>query len=228
MSIEELEFEVLPSSRIRRSTAKRLRASVRDKPSVTLHRTLDASGLFNRLESLRAERSGGTSPTLTSVLTVVLARVLARDPVMNSCLLEGDELRRYKDVHLAVAVATDNGLVAPVLRPAELANDESAARSLSRLGAMARGGELRPEHLVPFTFTMTNLGAFGVEYFTPIVNPPNVGILGVGRSASASSGKLPLSLTFDHAAVDGADGARFLQFLADEIIQMETLGITNN
>ena len=219
MSTDELEFDVLATTRIRRATAKRLRASVATKPSVTLHRTFDAAGLFGRADYLRAHAKGNVRPTLTSVLAVVLARVLEQDPLMNSCLLEGDQMCRYKEVHLAVAIATDQGLVAPVMRPADLVDDVGAALALAGLSNAARGGGLKPEQLAPFTFTLTNLGSLGVEYFTPIVNPPNVGILGVGRSGSAL--KLPVSLTFDHAAVDGVDGARFLQSLANEIDRVE-------
>lgn len=220
MTLQELAYDVIPSTRIRRVTAKRLRASVQDKPPVTLHRTVDAAPLFDRLELLRrTAHPDHARPSLTSVLAVVLARTLARDPVMNACLQEG-ELRRYHEVHLAVAVATDDGLIPPVLRPSHLLDDVAAAAALIRLGELAREGALKPEHLAPSTFTLTGLGAFNIEYFTPILNPPHVGILGVGRSPFDDR-RLPLSLTFDHAAVDGIDGARFLQALNDEI---ETLG----
>jgi pyruvate dehydrogenase E2 component (dihydrolipoamide acetyltransferase) len=221
MSAQELHYEVLPVTRFRSATAKRLRISISEKPPVTLHRTIEALPLFARLAWLRSNHQCGEKPTLTSALTVLLARVLSRDPVMNSCLQE-DELRRYDEVHLAVAVATDNGLVSPVLRPVDVSDDHSAARALARLGELARNGDLRIDHLAPSTFTLTNLGPFGIEYFTPILNPPHVGILGVGRSPSENQQRLPLSLTFDHAAVDGVDGARFLQALADEIRGLAT------
>lgn len=222
MSIAELDYEVVPRSRIRRVTAKRMRASVQQKPPVTLHRTIEAAPLVAHLERARAAASDGVRPTLTSTLCVVLARTLARDPVMNAWLLE-DEFRRFDEVHLAVAVATEDGLVPPVLRPDELVDDHGTAEALARLGEVARSGELRPEHLAPSTFTVTGLGAHGIEYFTPILNPPHIGILGVGSLQPGPDGaatRLPLSLTFDHAAVDGVDGARFLQSLADEITDL--------
>jgi len=220
MTVGELEYEVLPATRVRKATAKRLRAAVRDKPQVTLHSTLDASALFEYLDLLRRESVGGTRPTLTSVLAVVLSKVLARDPVMNSSLLEDDELRRYAEVHLAVAVATKDGLVTPVLRPNDLVDDFTAARALASLSDIARQGQLKIEHLTPYTFTMTNLGTFGIEYFTPIINPPNIGILGVGKSATNSHKRLPVSLSFDHAAADGVDGAGFLLSLGEAIKQL--------
>lgn len=216
MSMPELQYQILPVTKLRRITAKRLRTSVQEKPPVTLHRTIEGRPLHTKLNQLRSGDEGHAKPTLTSVLAVALARALSRDPVLNSCLME-NELRRYAEVHLAVAVATDDGLVPVVLRPADLDDHHAAARALTRLGETARAGHLRPDDLMPSTFTLTNLGALGIEYFTPILNPPHVGILGVGRSAS---GGLPLSLTFDHAAVDGIEGARFLETLADEVEQL--------
>lgn len=213
MSVGDLSYEVRAVSRMRRATGKRLRASIAEKPAVTLHRTIVARALFARLEKLRdvGDRSGDKH-TLTSVFAVSLARALARSPVMNACAEEG-EVRSYVEVHLAVAMATDDGLVPVVLRPADLRDELAAARALARLGELARTRALKPTDLVPSTFTLTNLGAFGIEYFTPILNPPHVGILGVGRSGPQG---LPLSLTFDHAAMDGVDGARFLQLVAEE------------
>jgi pyruvate dehydrogenase E2 component (dihydrolipoamide acetyltransferase) len=199
-----------------------MRASFAEKPSVTLFRSVEAEGLFAHLDSLRANPSIQYRPTVTSVLAILVARVLASDPVMNSHF-ENDEIRRFREVHLAVAVATDDGLVAPVLRPEYLHDEESAAQQLSNLAELSRGKGLKLEHLVPFTFTLTNLGSFGVEYFTPIINPPNIGILGVGRSPIDGGTRLPLSLSFDHAAIDGADGAKFLQSLSDEIARMSTI-----
>lgn len=213
MSLASAPYEVLPLSRVRRATGKRLRASLAEKPPVTLHRTVTAQPLFARLERLQAEVREGVKYTITSVLVVPLARALTRSPVMNCCTEEG-ELRRYAEVHLAVAVATGDGLVPVVLRPTDLADYDAAARSLARLSDLARRQDLKPTDLLPSTFTLTNMGAYGIEYFTPILNPPHVGILGVGRSSAQG---LPLSLTFDHAAIDGIDGARFLQALADEI-----------
>ncbi len=213
MSLADAPYEVLALSRVRRATGKRLRASLAEKPPVTLHRTVSAQPLFARLERLRAGIRDGVKHTLTSVLAIPLARALARSPVMNCCTEEG-ELRRYTEVHLAVAVATDDGLVPVVLRPADLADEDAAAHALARLSHLARRQGLKPTDLVPSTFTLTNLGAYGIEYFTPILNPPHVGILGVGCSSARG---LPLSLTFDHAALDGIDGARFLQALADEL-----------
>lgn len=219
MTTQPPTYEVRPSSRFRRITARRLRASVVDKPPVTLHRTVDVTATVELVTHLESDPSTA-APSLTSVLALLTARALQADPTLNAHLVD-DELRRFNDVYLAVAVATDDGLVPPVLRPSDLASHEAAAERLREAAQAARSGNLRPEDLAPATFTMTGLGAWGIEYFTPILNPPQVGILGVGavaeetrRGGDRPQWRLPLSLTFDHAAVDGVDGARFLQTLA--------------
>lgn len=221
MSQQAPVYEVRPTSRFRRVAAKRLRASVVEKPPVTLHRTVDVTQTVELVDSLKREASGEARPSLTSVLAVLTARALHDDPTLNAHLVD-NELRRFPDVHLAVAVATDDGLVAPVLRPTDLTDHVGAARRLREIAREARRGSLRPEDLAAATFTLTSLGAWDVEYFTPILNPPQIGILGVGAIAETSRGagdesrrQLPLSLTFDHAATDGVDGARFLQTLAE-------------
>jgi pyruvate dehydrogenase E2 component (dihydrolipoamide acetyltransferase) len=221
-------YDVVPSSKIRRVTAKRLRASNNDKPQVTLHRTIGAGPLVDRLSALRVAGTGSANPTITSIFAVALVRALRRDPVMNSTLEADDELRHYDEVHLAVAIATDQGLITPVLRPSDLIDDVTASEALAQLGQQARAGSIKPEQLPPFTFTLTNLGAYGVEYFTPIVNPPNIGILGLGRSPIEGGRHLPLSLTFDHAAVDGIDGAEFLQRVAEEVEAITSVRIPEN
>ena len=228
MSLFEPAYEVVPSSKIRRVTAKRLRASNREKPQVTLHRTIEAGPLVDRLAALRATETGSANPTFTSLFAVALARALRRDPVMNSNLEADDELRHYDEVHLAVAIATDQGLVTPVLRPSDLVDDVTASVALGHLGLQARAGSLNPAQLATSTFTLTNLGAYGVEYFTPIINPPNIGILGLGRSAGEGGRRLPLSLTFDHAAVDGIDGAQFLQLVAEEVDAITSVRSSGN
>lgn len=217
MSIADPVYDVVPATRLRRLTARKLRASVTEKPPVTLHRTVDATALSRLLDELRRNATPDCRPTLTGVLAVLVARALAANPILNSHLVD-DELRRFAEVHLAVAVATDAGLVPPVLRPIDLLDYAVATRRLAQVAEMARAGRLAPEDLAPATFTLTSLGAWSIEYFTPILNPPQIGILGVGAlitevAGDATTQRLPLSLTFDHAAVGGVEAAQFLETL---------------
>lgn len=217
MSIADPAYEIVPATRLRRLTARKMRASVTEKPPVTLHRTVDGTALKRLLDALRADPAPDRRPTLTSVLAILVARALIANPVLNAHLVD-DELRRFAEVHLAVAVATDVGLVPPVLRPDDLRDVGTATHRLTEVAGRARAGRLSPEDLAPATFTLTSLGAWGIEYFTPILNPPQIGILGVGALASQANGdgathRLPLSLTFDHAAVDGVAAAQFLETL---------------
>ena len=226
MTIADPAYEIVPATRLRQLTARKMRASVTEKPPVTLHRTVDATALKRLLDDLRDQAAPDCRPTLTSVLAVLVARALTANPVLNAHMVD-DELRRFSEVHLAVAVATDAGLVPPVLRPDHLSDYAAATRRLKEIAELARAARLAPEDLAPATFTLTSLGAWDIEYFTPILNPPQIGILRVGALATQAGSdgtayRLPLSLTFDHAAADGVAGARFLetlsQMLADSTV----------
>lgn len=228
------QYEVVQPTRFRRVAAKRLRRSHADKPPVTLHRSVSIQPTLDALEQRRVSRADhALRPTLTAVVALLVARALREDPTLNA-RREEDELRRFSRVDLAIAVATDDGLVAPVVRDPEARGLHGIAADLGSLAEAARSGGLSPEALADPTFTLTGLGPWGVEYFTPIINPPQIAILGVGAlqqrlelidGSVTSVAGLPLSLTFDHAEVDGVDGARFLQRLADHFASPD-LGVS--
>jgi pyruvate dehydrogenase E2 component (dihydrolipoamide acetyltransferase) len=136
------------------------------------------------------------------------------------------EVRLYHDVNLGVAVEVDDGLVVPVIRDSETRRMRTLATKLADLTARARSRDLTPLDMTDGTFTISNLGALGVEFFTPIINPPELGILGVGslrdevKIVGGEPQEVPtlhLSLSFDHAALDGADSARFLQLVVRHV-----------
>jgi pyruvate dehydrogenase E2 component (dihydrolipoamide acetyltransferase) len=210
-------YTVAAPNRIRRVMAVRMRQSATEIPQVTLQAAADAGPLV----SLAADR-GPAEPriTVTVHLLHVIAGVLSRHTRVNSCVVEG-ETRLFDVVNLGVATATRHGLVVPVIRDAAALSVPEIAARLSSLRERAQSGTLQLADMVDATFTVTNLGAYGVQHFNPLINPPQVAILGVGAIAprlhplgdgtTVVRQELPLSLTFDHAAIDGAEAATFLR-----------------
>jgi pyruvate dehydrogenase E2 component (dihydrolipoamide acetyltransferase) len=211
-------------SRIRRTIGRRLRESVTTKPAVTLHTTAPADGLRAEVEDARSR----TEPIgITALVAAAAVRSLAQHPGLNGHV-SADELLLFPEVHLGVAVDTFAGLVVLVVRDAHTLDAPSIGARIAELAERARAGGLTPEDVLDATFTVSSLGAFGVEAFTPIVNPPQIAVLGIGaiRSRPAvrdgrlvEASVIHLSLTFDHAAVDGAPAARFL---ADLVARLAT------
>lgn len=163
----------------------------------------------------------GGKLTITAILLKVLARVLAQFPVLNASFdPDAEELIYKKYYHLAVAVDTDRGLLVPVIRDVDKKNILQLALELKALAQKARDHKITPDDMVGGNFTLSNLGGIGGTHFTPILNWPQLAILGVGRASlqpvyidSALERRLilPLSLTYDHRIVDGAEGIRFLR-----------------
>jgi len=214
------------ASAIRRTIAQRMLAGVHHTAPVTLTTKVNAKEFVAWRERLRTARTGGAAPTYTDLLVRLVAAVLPECPPLNACW-RNDGVFLYDEVHIAVAVETDSGLVAPVLKNAAALSLDEIAGQTRLLAERARAGQLAPDELQGGTFTITNLGMFGIDFFTPIINLPQAAILGVGRIADEPviedgrvvPGKtLGLSLTFDHRVIDGAPAARWLQRLA-ELIQ---------
>jgi pyruvate dehydrogenase E2 component (dihydrolipoamide acetyltransferase) len=212
----------LPLTPTRRRIAERLLASLNDSAQYTLHAWADAERLLAAREALR---SGAEGITLNDLILYITARVLQRFPELNSHFL-GDRVRRFGEVHLGFAVDTDRGLLVPVIRGAGRLGPEEISREAGRLAAACRESRATPGELSGGTFTVSNLGGLGVESFTPVLNPPQVGILGVGRvglrPVETEAGvrfvhSLPLSLTVNHQVLDGVPAARFLAGLSAAI-----------
>ncbi|MDQ3766670.1 MAG: 2-oxo acid dehydrogenase subunit E2, partial [Actinomycetota bacterium] len=133
-----------------------------------------------------------------------------------------NSIERFADVNIGVAMATDAGLIVPVLREAHNADLRTTAKRVAELSQAARLNRLRPQEMAGATFTVTNLGAFGIDIFQPVIDPPQVAILSVGRMRGDAGRTVTLGLAADHRAVDGVQGARFLERLVELIERPDT------
>jgi pyruvate dehydrogenase E2 component (dihydrolipoamide acetyltransferase) len=219
---------VIPFTGIRAVIAENLSASLREMAQVTVSRDTEVRGLVRRRAELAAGFEAATSIrlTYTDLLVETVARLLPEHPLLNAALTEqGIEL--FDTVNMGVAVALDDGLIVPVIRDAGTKSLGEIARERADLAARAQAGTLGIDDVEGGTFTVTNLGSFGADAFTPIVNPPQCAILGVGRILDkpvvTRKGRVRtrptmwLSLTFDHRVVDGAPAARFLAALGERL-----------
>ncbi len=217
LTIERRVKEVIPLTGFRRIIAERMSLSARTHPKITIFMDVDFTELKRFRERLK--NFEGLEISYTDMIVKAAAKALSRHPMINSSV-EGDEIRIYEDINVGVAVATDLGLVVPVVHGA----DKKALREISsevvELVDKARRNALTKKEMSNGTFTVTNLGMFDVDSFTPLINPPECAILGVGRlseKAMVYEGRLEarltstLSLSFDHRVVDGVPAAKFLK-----------------
>ena len=211
-------------SSTRQVIAERMVASQLKTAPVTLHTTADASELVRVREDFKKAGIGieAAIPSYNDMLVKLVAAALRAHPALNS-RWEGDTLHASPDIHIGLAVDTETGLRVPVIRNAGRLSLRDVATRSRDLTERARAARLSPDELRGGTFTITSLGAFGIDAFTPIINYPECAILGVGRivrqpvavgDAVALRDIITLSLTFDHRAFDGAPAARFLQTLS--------------
>ena len=220
--------EVMPLTRIQRISGPRLHASWVNVPHVTQFEEADITELEDARRSLKL-RAANEGIALTSLAFVLRACVLALQefPRLGSSLdAAGQNLVMKKYCHLGFAADTPDGLVVPVIRDADRKDVFELARSLGDLSAKARAGKLSAAEMQGGCFTVSNLGGIGGTAFTPIINAPEVAVLGVSRAAQRPVWRddafvprlmLPLSLSYDHRVVDGANGARFVAFLAEAL-----------
>jgi pyruvate dehydrogenase E2 component (dihydrolipoamide acetyltransferase) len=206
---------IIPFVGMRQVIAENMVSSLQTMAQVTLHMEVDATELVKLREQLKAD----FDLTYTDLLVKAVATALKRHPGLNATLI-GDEIHLLEPIHVGVAVALQDGLIVPVLRDADKRTLPEIAQETRRLAQGARDGSLAVDEVTGGTFTITNLGAYGVDGFTPIINPPEVAILGVGRIVEKPAihegqvtrrSLMELSLTIDHRIVDGAPGADFLR-----------------
>ena len=227
------EIEKKPLSRIQKLTGANLHRNWVRIPHVTQWDEVDVTELEKSRKKRNAEevkRESGIKYTILVFVMQAVAKALQDLPSMNSSLaLDGKSLILKKYVDLGIAVDTPNGLVVPVVRGVEKKSAEELTQDLFSLSAKAREGKLTKEEMMGSSFTISSLGGLGGTAFTPIVNAPNVGILGLSRSEQKPvwNGKsfdprlmLPLSLSYDHRVIDGADGVRFLNFLKEALSEL--------
>ena len=206
-------------SAMRRTIAERMHSSLRETAQLTMDMEVDVTDLVKLRGNLIDEwADDGVRVTYTDLVLVAAARALIRHPKMNASLA-GDSIASFDHAHVGMAVALDEGLIVPVVRDAHSKPLHDIAQESADLAARARAGSLGLDDLTGGTFTVTSLGMYGVDTFTPILNPPQAGILGVGRIYDGTKWQdgtpirtpmLRLSLTWDHRVLDGAPAAEFL------------------
>jgi pyruvate dehydrogenase E2 component (dihydrolipoamide acetyltransferase) len=228
------EIETQPLTRIQKISGPRLQASWVNLPHVTQHDLADITGLEARRQELKGpakERGISLTPLAFIMRACVIA--LQEFPKFNASLADdGDSLILKRYCHLGFAADTDQGLVVPVIRDADKKDVYELATELGELSGLAREGKLKAPQLQGACFTVSSLGGIGGTAFTPIINAPEVAILGVSRAAMQpvwDGGEfrprlmLPLSLSYDHRVIDGAAAVRFTTFLGQQLADVETL-----
>jgi pyruvate dehydrogenase E2 component (dihydrolipoamide acetyltransferase) len=227
------DVEAKPMSNIRRKTAEHLSAAWA-APHVTQHDRADVTDLetFRVTYGPRVEKAGGKL-TVTAILLKIVAAAIQKYPQFASSVdMAAGTIIYKKFCHVGVAVDTPNGLLVPVLRDVDRKSITELAVELAGVSQRARDKKLTLEDMSGAVFTISNLGGIGGTAFTPIVNAPEVAILGVSRGATEPLWRgdafvprqmLPLSLSYDHRVIDGADGARFLRFVAEALEQPLTV-----
>jgi len=220
-------------SNIRKIISKKMHESLQGTAQLTLHSSADARKLMQLRKEIKKQMAGGANLpniTINDLVCFAVIKVLQKHQAVNSHFL-GDEVKFFKNVNLGLAVDTERGLMVPTVMRAEMLNIKGLSEQIKALAESCRTGSIDPELLSGASFTLTNLGSFGIEMFTPVLNPPQVGILGVNTITSrpvdlgnGTFGFVPyigLSLTFDHRALDGAPAAAFLKDVCDTIKDLE-------
>jgi pyruvate dehydrogenase E2 component (dihydrolipoamide acetyltransferase) len=207
--------------------ARRMVESLHAMAQLTLNTEANVTALVSLRESLKNE----FDLTYTDLLVKAVALALRKHPRLNASVI-GQKIHLHADIHIGVAVALDDGLIVPVVRAANRKALKEIAQENRVLAERARSGKLTPNEVSGGTFTLTNLGNLGIDSFTPIINPPQAAILGIGRIVERIARRgadlvwqqvMTLSLTFDHRVIDGAPAAAFLQTVCEFLASPETL-----
>jgi pyruvate dehydrogenase E2 component (dihydrolipoamide acetyltransferase) len=206
---------------MRGTIARRMHASLQEMAQLTL--TMDADMTAVLADRTARKAADAVVPSITDYVVAAAARALTLHSRMNAQVTESG-IALLPEVHVGLAVAVDNGLLVPVIRDTAHRDLADLAAETTRLAAAARNGTVSPADLEGGTFSVSALGAYGVDAFTPVINPPNAGILGVGRlrddvvidnGAVATVKRLRLSLTWDHRVLDGVPAAEFCRSIVE-------------
>jgi len=214
------DYEDVALTQIRKTIAKRLAESIGPIPTFYLTAEYDLTRV-TEMRAAMAELGDEFKVSVNDILLKAVATALAQHPEVNAHWL-GDRIRYYNRVHLGMAVATNDGLIVPVIFDADQKRMRDISAEAKELAKRARERKLKPEEYTGSTFSISNLGMFGIDQFTAIINPPEVGILAVGTASDvvvpgaegfAVQKRLRVTMSCDHRAVDGAVGAEFLRTL---------------
>lgn len=227
------EFEVVKNTRIRKIIAKNMHDSLANMAQLTHNSFADATAMQRLRARIKAEgeKAGLPNITLNDMVIFAVSRTILDFPYLNAHYSD-DEMKVFKHANLGVAVDTERGLLVPTIMHADEMSLAEISLTMKQLVKECQSGSISPDKLGGASFTISNLGAFGVTTFTPIVNPPQTGILGVCNIETRIRMKdgqpefyptMNLSLTYDHRAMDGAPASRFLQALARNIANIDLL-----
>ncbi len=229
------DFEIEKLSNMRKIIAEKMQQSLQNSAQLTHHISADARKILSLRKAFKKMKEEGKLPNITinDMVCFAVVKALIKFPAANSHFM-GDHKRLFKKVHLGIAVDTERGLMVPALKNTDELTIESLAEGIKGLAEQCRKGNVDPELLSSeaATFTITNLGSFGTEMFTPVLNIPQTAILGVNTISYKPSdlgdgniGFVPhigLSLTYDHRSLDGAPAAAFLQEIKSQVEQLST------
>lgn len=223
----ETEYEDVKFSGIRRAISKSMMTSLSTIAQLTHNTSFDASAILAYRKQLKASEGDCAGITLGDIVLYAVSRTLKNYPDLNANMLDDSTIRHFKHVNLGVAVDTERGLMVPTIFHADEKSLLEISKEVKELAAQCREGNISPDKLSGASFTVSNLGNLGVESFTPVINPPQTGILGVcGTIDRVKRGKdgeiaiypaMGLSLTYDHRAVDGTPAARFQKELCQNL-----------
>ena len=232
-AVNALEYDEIKVPNLRRMIAKTMHDSLADMAQLTHNTSFDATKMNAFRESLKTAPDSMDLPkvTINDIILFAVSRVLTKHEGLNAHML-GDKMRYFKHVNLGIAVDTPRGLLVPTLFAAETKTLGQIAAEAKTLAKSAIDGSINPDLLQGGTFTISNLGLYGIESFTPVINPPQVALLGVNcitervRTVDGQITTYPamgLSLTYDHRAVDGAPASRFLKDLVTALEHFDLL-----
>ncbi len=227
------EYEDVKFSGIRRAISKSMHTSLSTMAQLTHNTSFDATAILNYRKALKAMGGEYAGITLGDIVLYAVSRTVLNYPDLNANMLDDVSIRRFSHVNLGVAVDTPRGLMVPTIFAADTMSLLEISKAVKELAAECRDGAINPDKLSGGSFTVSNLGNMGVESFTPVINPPQTGILGVcgtiDRVRKAADGSIEiypamgLSLTYDHRAVDGTPAAKFQKELCTNLENFTTL-----
>jgi pyruvate dehydrogenase E2 component (dihydrolipoamide acetyltransferase) len=223
------DVQVVPLKGVRKLIAERMLASIRDSAQLTLNTSASAANLLDVRDNFKnnARYHEFNSVTINDLVHYALLQVLPHHPALN-CLLQDEKIFYFKNIHLGFAVDTPRGLMVPVIKHSQKLSLLELSNEAKRLANLCVSSKILADELTGGTFTVTNLGNFGIESFTPVLNLPQTAILGVNsitqKPVHSGNGvelipHISFSLTIDHRVIDGVTGAKFLQDLAKRIAE---------
>jgi pyruvate dehydrogenase E2 component (dihydrolipoamide acetyltransferase) len=216
-----VEFEDVPLTQIRKTIAKRLVQSIGPIPTFYLTTEVDMERVAEARDALKASLGDEGKVSFNDIVLKAVATALAQHPECNAWWQE-DHIRKWNTVHLGMAVAIPDGLITPVIRNAETKSMRQIAAEARDMAGRARDRKLKPEEYTGATFSVSNLGMFDIDEFTAVINPPEAGIIAVGRLVETPvvmngqvtvRRRMRLTMSCDHRVIDGATGAQFLKTL---------------